>query len=364
MKNQELIVSTGWLNINTECNNKCAWCYRTADLRLSPQQMSFSVAERMVDFFVELDIQSLIFIGGEPTLYRNLHQLIKRAKSGGIGEVTVVTNGRALKDEKLVLQYMDAGIDMFSVSIHSAFPEIHNMASQVDSWSETAKGIKNILSHGGKCSLNVIAGKQNVDDIPKSLPILLSWGVESVIVSCSIPHIDGEEIIGENALDPKRFAQLIEEITPISEKVIILHELPLCLIKKDTFLHLARENRLGYGCHVGVGRGLSVDVDGSVIPCNSFPHMPIVKLIENEKLIYSRNEFIELWRNNEDILSLRREANVFRSEICSRCDLWQLCNCGCPLTWGHFSPDDYISEELISVSAEIIADWSVKKYNP
>lgn len=259
---------------------------------------------------------------------------------------------------------MDSGIDVFSVSIHSSSPEIHNMSSQVDSWNETAAGIRNIISSGGKCSLNVIAGKQNVEDIPRSLPELLGWGVESVIVSCSIPHIDGDSIVGENALDPKRFATLIEEITPISEKVIVLHELPLCLIKKDTFLRLAEENRLGYGCHIGVGRGLSVDVDGSVIPCNSFPHMPIVDLVENERLLYSKDGFLELWEKKESVISLRKEANVYRSEICSRCDLWPLCNCGCPLTWGYFSPDQYISEELVGVSAEMVADWSVRKYNP
>ena len=76
MKEDRFIISTGWLNVNTECNNRCTWCYRTADFNLSPQQMCFSDAEKLIDFFIELEIFSLIFIGGEPTLYPNIHKLM------------------------------------------------------------------------------------------------------------------------------------------------------------------------------------------------------------------------------------------------------------------------------------------------
>jgi len=92
--------------------------------------------------------------------------------------------------------------------------------------------------------------------------------------------------------------------------------------------------------------------------------MPMLKLVENGKLIYSTNEFLEAWKNNTEILSIRNEANVFRSEICSKCNLWALCNCGCPLTWGYFSPEDYISDELLEINEKMIFDWTIKKYNP
>ncbi len=357
-------ISTGWLNVNTECNNRCAWCYRTEDILVNPQRMEFRTATQLVSFFVDLGVYSLIFIGGEPTLFPDLDKLILMARLGGIKELTVVTNGRALVNKGLVDTYQDAGLDVFSVSIHSASAVIHDKSARTQSWTETVRGIKNVISAGGRCSLNVIAGKQNVDDIPTSLPKMLEWGVENIIVSCAIPYLYKEKFIGKNALNPRRFAQLIEDCSPISEKIVFLHELPLCLIKKDTFLSLAEQNRLGYGCHIGVGRGLSVDVDGSVIPCNSFPHFPLLSLIENGSLRYSIKDFNSLWETNEIFLTLRNEANVFRSEICSRCDLWSLCNCGCPLTWGYFNPEEYISEELIGINADEVASWAVKKYNP
>ena len=127
---------------------------------------------------------------------------------------------------------------------------------------------------------------------------------------------------------------------------------------------MAETNRLGYGCHIGVGRGLSVDIDGSVIPCNSFSHCPITSLFQDGELKYSPEQFLALWQQNETVLSLRREANVRRSNICTDCDLWELCNCGCPLTWGVFHPEDYINDGLLGISAETIYKWTVNKYNP
>ncbi|MFH0804937.1 MAG: hypothetical protein V1916_01945, partial [Patescibacteria group bacterium] len=83
-------------------------------------------------------------------------------------------------------------------------------------------------------------------------------------------NIAEDGINGEEALDPTLFAQLVEKFAVLDDRVVILHELPLCILSRPTFLRLVESSRLGYGCHIGIGRGLSIDVDGRVIPCNSF----------------------------------------------------------------------------------------------
>jgi radical SAM protein with 4Fe4S-binding SPASM domain len=345
-------VTTGWINLNTGCNNRCRWCYRHDDLAIQPETMPFGKATQLVDFFAKLGVYSLILIGGEPTLYRDLVALVRQAKERGIREVTVVSNGRLMKKMELVDALADAGLDIFSVSVHSAFQEIHDQIAQVPSWEETVAGISNVIARGKSCSLNVVVGSDNIRTTVASLPIMLGWGMKQVIVSCAIPRLSRGGVDGSDALDPQQFAALIEEIKDISPKIVILHELPLCLIERETFLRLAKENRLGYGCHIGVGRGVAVDVDGNVIPCNSFPHYPVISLFEGEKLCLTPDEFLGRWAKDNAVLEMRQEANVYRSEICRRCDLWDLCNCGCPLTWGYFDPEDCISEGLLGISKE------------
>lgn len=348
----DIDITTGWINLNTGCNNRCLWCYRQDGFESTPQTMSIAMAEQLVDLFIGLNVCSCVFIGGEPTLYAGLPDLVKRAKIGHIKETTIVTNGRLLKDKKMVTEFVESGLDVFSISIHSAFPEIHDAISRRKSWKETVAGIKNVVKSGKLCSLNVVAGKQNIGSIKESLPIFIDWGAQRIIVSCAIPCLTENGINGENALDPRRFAELIEDLVEMPPQVVILHELPLCLIPAPIFLKLIKEKRLGYGCHIGIGKGLCVDVNGGVMPCNSFPDCSVTNLFRNGKLLYSPEDFLNFWRTSTAATSLRQKANVKRSATCNDCKLWELCNCGCPLNWGFFEPDDYINSGLRGVSLE------------
>lgn len=52
------------------------------------------------------------------------------------------------------------------------------------------------------------------------------------------------------------------------------------------------------------------------------------------------------------------------SESCKECDLWPLCNCGCPLTWGFYEPEGFINGSLVDVEAETVYGWTRAHYNP
>jgi len=357
-------ITTGWINVNTGCNNRCKWCYRQVDLATNSQEMPLHMAEQLVDFFIALDIYSCIFIGGEPTLYKKLTDLVSQAKKGGIKELTVVSNGRKYSKKEYVQDLIAAGLNNFSISIHSGFQYIHDLISRVPAWEQTIGGIKNVVSLGHFCSLNVVVGPGNVTSTIDSLKILLDLGVDKIIVSAVIPCVGENGITGEYALDPQDFGELATQIADLDERVVVLHELPLCLIPREPFVRLVEQNRLGFGCHVGLGRGLSVDVDGKVIPCNSFAHHPMIDLFQDGKLRFSPDEFRHVWATDETVKSVRDAVNVYRSEICKECDLWSLCNCGCPMTWGAFNPEDYINDGLLDIKAEDVYQYTNKKYNP
>jgi molybdenum cofactor biosynthesis enzyme MoaA len=99
--------------------------------------MPIAMARQLVDFFYELDILSCIFIGGEPTLYKGLPELVRLAKDRGIEEVTVVSNGRRLSSSTYVQELCSAGVDLFSVTIHSIVPALHNAIAGVNAWQQT-----------------------------------------------------------------------------------------------------------------------------------------------------------------------------------------------------------------------------------
>lgn len=66
----------------------------------------------------ELGAEAILFIGGEPLLRADLFDLVKYAKSIGLGTV-IVTNGLLLNEEN-INKCFEAGVDWLSISIDAA----------------------------------------------------------------------------------------------------------------------------------------------------------------------------------------------------------------------------------------------------
>lgn len=347
-------ITTGWITLNTQCNNRCAWCYQLSEITLNPVQMPYLLAEQLVDLYAGLDVLSCIFIGGEPTLYKGLDVLVAQAKTRGIEEVTVVTNGRALSNHAFAARLLEAGTDIFSITIHSSSAEIHDRIAGVRSWEQTVRGIRNVVDLGGKCMLNVVAGRENLNDIPSSIPWFLDLGVDGITLSSAVGVVTSDSFNESHSIDPREYSDLVTRLKDTPDTVGFLHELPLCLFSKDIFEELVTHGKLGYGCHIGIGNGIAVNPTGVTIPCNSLFNLPMIDLFENGRLKYSPNDLLDLWETDERLLHLRETANVYRSSICRSCKLWNMCNSGCPLTWVSLNPDDYINDGLVGVDLDLL----------
>lgn len=348
-------ITTGWLTVNSNCNSRCTWCYLGESVKAPARHMSIRMAKNAIDFYVELGIISLIFIGGEPTLYPYLANLAGYARQKGVPEITVVTNGRRMSDTKYTTTLAAAGIDTFSMTIHSTRSDLHDLISGCSAAHQAFAGIRNVVQTGKRCSINLVVSKDNFDDVPHSIPVFLNeWGVTNVTVSCANPAVTGETVDGSESLHPHRFAELIVKLADFSKEVEILHELPICIIPEGTLVKLLKEGRLGFGCHIGLGNGIILDVDGDILPCNSFSGHKMLKLFDGPQALYTANDFLRIWSSSPPFKELRANANVYRSEKCKQCGIWAICNGGCPIVFGHYEPDEIILGSSKSMTLERI----------
>ena len=346
-------ISTGWVNVNTKCNSRCLWCYKESDLS-SPKSMSFGMAEKSVRFFSDLKIEDCIFIGGEPTLHPDLISLVSIAKQGAIKNVTIVTNGIKLSERRYAGDLAESGVDRFSISIHSSEKQIHETISGVKKWDMTMKGIKNTVELGVKCSINLVAGKENLDTICQSARDLLDLGVSEIVVSCALPRMIDSSFCDEFALSPLIFSELARKILFLPQNVVLLMELPLCILDRTVLKEFLVSRRLGSGCHVGPGNGLVIDVDGNIVSCNSLSFMPLFNLFDsNGKIKYSAQNLINFWSKDQEMIDFRTGVNVYRSESCLHCGFWEMCNCGCPMVWGCNDPQKLIRGGLDGLIHEL-----------
>lgn len=124
------------------CNFKCLYCVQSLDQETLASKYDFKRDTMSLDIFKKIVIQAkmfarknklISFMGqGEPLLNPNLTEMVRITKDANIADrVDIVTNASLLthqKSDKLI----EAGLDVFRISIQGMTSEKYKSVSQVD----------------------------------------------------------------------------------------------------------------------------------------------------------------------------------------------------------------------------------------
>lgn len=110
------------VNHSRRCNMHCTWCHEEG------MQGTSDATQLSVDEIVDLSrllyrtgARKFKFVGGEPTLRRDLPEIIQGIRSlDATMDISMVTNGTRLS--RMVATYADAGLDRINVSLFSLDP--------------------------------------------------------------------------------------------------------------------------------------------------------------------------------------------------------------------------------------------------
>ena len=126
------------------CNQKCLHCYAAGQLMGETPELSTEAWKTVLDTLRKAHIPQVTFTGGEPTLRRDLVELV------GAAEWFVTrlnTNGRLLTPELCAGLY-EASLDSVQVTLYSAEGNIHNQLVGVNGFCDTVQGIRNAVAAG------------------------------------------------------------------------------------------------------------------------------------------------------------------------------------------------------------------------
>ena len=113
-------------HVNKACNAKCRFCYATFhDLR---GQCPTEHALQVIDAIADAGCEKLNFAGGEPTLRRDIGDLIRHAKSRGL-VTSIVTNGFKLDE---LLDADPTALDWVGLSVDSASESVQAQLGRGD----------------------------------------------------------------------------------------------------------------------------------------------------------------------------------------------------------------------------------------
>lgn len=115
------------LSLTEKCNFKCNYCLPDgSECHSMSHDLTLTEIRRLVTAFALLGTEKIRLTGGEPTLRRDLNEIIKTCKNiPGIKSVAMTTNGFRL--EKDVASWREAGLDALNVSIDSLRPEMFQL---------------------------------------------------------------------------------------------------------------------------------------------------------------------------------------------------------------------------------------------
>ncbi len=137
------------LSVTDQCNFRCAYCLPNG-YRPEPEQagpLSVEEIRRLVTAFARLGVEKVRLTGGEPTVRRDLLDLVSTvAAVPGIRRVGLTTNGYSLA--KLAAPLRQAGLGFINVSVDSLDPDRFREVTGRPMLEQVLAGVEAALAAG------------------------------------------------------------------------------------------------------------------------------------------------------------------------------------------------------------------------
>lgn len=324
-----------WLNLNRNCNLNCSWCYAK---NAGNQEVSVYDACRIIDFLVELKVNHLTLIGGEPTVYKDLDKVLRHAHKNNIN-VGIVTNGIRLSDKSYLEYLLSCGLKDVGLSLKGYNQDNFKKTTGVNSYSNVLKGIQNLKDLNVPFSVSFVIAKDDIKHISSGIKDARSHGAESFNFGfcADFEACRTDKISIENPfLLAEEFEKYYQDIDLASNGRFVLHQtLPLCVWNKEIIETLSTKHQIRSSCQLLKKNGLIFNTDLSIIPCNSMYDYRIGKFGED---FSDATSFLEFW-NSDKVMNFYSKLAALPDIECKTCEGWKLCGGGCVANWFNYNFD-------------------------
>lgn len=141
------------------CQCNCPYCINSLTdktLHLPFEKAKVNIKKAIDEF----SIKEAVILGGEPTLYPHLFELIDFLKKSGLRKFGLTTNGIRLKDHEFFVKLIKSGINFINISFHKP--------GEFLTWEELTSIRRDFFkyrSEGQKMRINTNVWKGNHDDL-------------------------------------------------------------------------------------------------------------------------------------------------------------------------------------------------------
>lgn len=169
--------------ITEYCNFKCPYCRGLKSEiygERKVKELSLEEIKRNIDLWCkDVPLENIRFSGGEPTLHKNIVEIVTYAKNKGITRIAISTNGYS--DIDLYQRLIDAGCNDFSISLDACCADDGDKMSGgvVGSWTKVVENIETI-SKLTYVTVGVVLTPDNIDKILDTIRFAHTLGVADI----------------------------------------------------------------------------------------------------------------------------------------------------------------------------------------
>jgi radical SAM protein with 4Fe4S-binding SPASM domain len=300
------------LAITYRCNLRCGKCYVSQNISRG-KELSTEQWVNIFEILWNLGIPQVVFTGGEPTLRDDLITLVSEAEEFVTG---LVTNGTELA--RLAKHLKNASLDYVQITIESHNPEIHDRLTCTPcSHDNTVIGIRRALDNGLNVVTNTTLTKANASQFSETLKWLHAMGVKYAACNTLICSGRGVQHKRENGLTDEELCRVLSEACGVAKELNI----DLQWYSPTCYNNGVNPIELGFGIKScsAAAHNMTIQPDGSVLPCQSWPQ-PVGNILSDA--------WENIWNNPVSVALRNRTAMPTE---CYGCDFFDLCGGGCPL---------------------------------
>lgn len=225
------------LQVGFSCNARCRFCYYRKELEAGDvHDFTTDQIKKRLKEGRKLGKDQVDISGGEPTIRKDIFEIIRYAKEIGYNKICLITNGIKMYDESFCNKLIEAGMNDVLFSLQSHIEKEHDHLTQVKgSWKKLMIGLDNISKTDIEYRINTTITNVNyksIDFLFKSLVTYKPHAINLLFHNCTqgsfIKDDENAEIIDYN--------KITYEISKVISKYgkdfkeINVRWLPFCLL--------------------------------------------------------------------------------------------------------------------------------------
>ncbi|MCL2718857.1 MAG: radical SAM protein [Lachnospiraceae bacterium] len=205
------------------CNYKCVFCSVDVPSKTDESIMKDDIYKILKEN-MNSKYKTIALWGGEPTLRKDFMKIISKIKENNYENIIVETNASMIADVTFANRSIELGVNCFIISIHGADAEMQDDISLVKgSYNKIITAITNIKEKGVYVRTNTVINKQNYEQIPAIVKLLIDLKVDHI-------NLSGLRLVGSAARN-------LKEVTPkFTDVVRYLKEAFEIAIQSNTYI--------------------------------------------------------------------------------------------------------------------------------